>query len=293
MTKLQGFMLRRIGISLTVLVLVACYSYEVPQTDTLGWAARIAIAGIAVGVIVQTILTYRKIVRGRKRAALNIFTMRSQLERDTPHEFRTVSLEDFPHLDRAFYETCRAWFESQGFTFAGDLQDVTVTKVFDKVPPSVLRFFLGDEGTVVGCVFHTPLPTPPGKPQRHLRRIEFGTEFSDETAASTTTKSGVGDRTYPWVIHEYLPAGSPPGEILAKHRESVARKLQQSPGVVATRLRDIEDIIQLQHRGNALRARFKQSQDPVEDRARRAGRPLTETERAIAEEVRRLKNQAQ
>jgi hypothetical protein len=41
-----------------------------------------------------------------------------------PYEFRMVNPDEFPELDREFYDHYRHGFESRGFRFLGDREDV-------------------------------------------------------------------------------------------------------------------------------------------------------------------------
>lgn len=44
------------------------------------------------------------------------------------HEYIRATLDVHPDLDRAFYEKATERFQAQGFTWVGDLEDLTVTK---------------------------------------------------------------------------------------------------------------------------------------------------------------------
>lgn len=51
-----------------------------------------------------------------------------------------------------------------------------------------------------------------------------------------------------------------------------------------------KNIIQVWHREHELKSRYKQSIDWGAEREAQAGRPLNERERALAEEIRRVKD---
>jgi hypothetical protein len=293
MTQLQQRLLFRVSILLALIVAVAWHIHVAPAADSGTWILRAVVVLFACWRLARIAIAYRKLRMVRTAAARNILEIRKKVYSDEIHQYRVVTLDDFPHLDRSFYDMCRTWFESQGFRFAGDLEDATLTRLFPKTR-SVQRFCLNEDGSIMGCCFHAIFPPRRGQTaSRTARRIVLDTEFSDGTYVSTNNGQRDGVATYPTqypgILNQALPVNTPPEQLIAAHRESVGRKLASSPGISATRCRDIEDIIQIQHRAQAIKSQHKQSIDWGAEREARAGRPLTENERALAEEMRRLK----
>jgi hypothetical protein len=286
MTSFERKVLLRIAVAGAVFLLVAFDAYHTPHADALRWCLRGIVAVVSIIFIVRMIRIRHKVLDARRRAADKIVSIREKMYGEQLHQYRAVSLDKFPHLDRAFYDMCRAWFESHGFRLAGDIENVTVKEMFSS-SPTVLRCFLNDDGTVTGCVFHLIFPVRPSqKLQRAVRRIELETECSDGTYL-VTINGQVQYSVFPGIRVNQLATNSPPEELLRHHRESMQRKLAETPGIQFTRCRDIDDIIQFQHRLHALKSRYKQSVDWAQERQARAGRELNEREQALAEEIRR------
>src|SRR5439155_1217847 len=88
-----------------------------------------------------------------------------------------------------------------------------------------------------------------------------------------------------------LPATFPLEQLLLVHQQAVAQKLATVPGVRAVSCADIDAVIQVQHRLQSLKSHHKQTADWGAERQAQVGRPLTDAEQALADEMRRLKQQ--
>ena len=72
------------------------------------------------------------------------------------HEYRSASVENFPWLDREFYDANRNILAAGGYRFLGDMEDATVNRGFTN-PRTFQRYMASEDGTVVIQFLHIRL----------------------------------------------------------------------------------------------------------------------------------------
>lgn len=203
-----------------------------------------------------------------------------------PHEWVPADLSQFRHLDLGFYDRSRSALEAEGFTFLGDLEDLTLSRQFPAMRTFV-RVMSGDGGQVVAALYHVQGVTT--LPEGEARGIEFETEF-DDGAFIGTGNGRETDLTPPFegVRKNLLPHRTPLAKLLAAHREALAR--ERDAGRTVVTVSTIDEAIAAQHRLEAIKAGQKArtgylTEDDIEAVQ---GRPVNDAERAIVDEARRL-----
>lgn len=218
------------------------------------------------------------------------------------HERRFVDEREIAAagLDRAFYGAATAALERLGFRQIGDVVDVTLQAAMPGYR-SVVRGFLGRDGTVIGAAYHLRVPfalrvlTRLGLATPIPPSVEFETEFDDGTFASTSTaESAAQAPEFPGLSRRFLPTGTPPVDLLAEHERHVAELIAAGAAAGAAiaplAFADATACLASAERLDELKARHRRSPeyDPAEFIANVAGRELTTAERSLADEARRL-----
>jgi len=291
MSSIQERLLLRIAVSIALIALIAWRSYLNPHVQPGMWAIRAAVIAFSLWRIGANIALCGRLRTARTNAARNILNIQEKVYSSGLHQYRMASIDEFPQLDREFYEACRARFEAHGYRFAGDLENVTLSQAFPNMR-SILRICLSADGTVISCCFHAQIPARPGQAAaRDIRRIELETEFTDGTYITTNNGQDTPVAKFPNILVNALPATFPLEQLLLVHQQAVAQKLATVPGVRAVSCADIDAVIQVQHRLQSLKSHHKQTADWGAERQAQVGRPLTDAEQALADEMRRLKQQ--
>jgi hypothetical protein len=175
-----------------------------------------------------------------------------------PYEYRMVQPSEFPELDCEFYDRARSWFETRGFRFLGDRENVTLSRI---VPSSrtFIRTMVSADGTIVGCACHVKLQNARGF-RTEARVIELETELSDGTFVSTSNAwAATRNRPVPGIEAERFPEETPADELLRIHGERLASIVESRSHLVDTQLQTIDDVIRFQRRMQAVAAKHMRS----------------------------------
>ncbi len=224
--------------------------------------------------------------RQQKNAATAILSQQIAVYGE-PHEYRLAKMEEFPDLDRGFYESCRSWFEQHSFRYVGDRENMTLTGVYPNMR-TMLRSFIGSDGTILGSVYH--IRKKAGKDVN--KTIDFETETSIGTFITTSnTLDTARVLPFPGIKSQRLPAETLPEELLRLHLESLRHEIELHPGLTFTRCSTLEEFIAFQRRMHAMKVMHKKKVGYISaadlEAVRR--RPLNEHEKAVAQEIERLK----
>lgn len=207
------------------------------------------------------------------------------------HDYREARPADWAGLDRAFYAEAVAVLEREGFTVIADIVDETMRRAFPNVQ-TVMRVLLGDGGRVRVAVYQMRmrgwwrLAQLLGFVPRALRLVECVSELASGRFVSTASSRGVDAMAQPDAVElERLPVATPPGEVLARHRE----RLQAKDRDVFVVMTDLTDMLHSVQRGNVLVARFRAGVGPLTEDELTAlrERPLTAAERELLAAIRR------
>lgn len=126
---------------------------------------------------------------------------------------------------------------------------------------------------------------------RMIREINFETELNDGTYLTTTNDPDVtfevpGER----IIQRWV--STPMEELLWIHEQFVAETRSKRPQVTPTRIRTLEDALEVAHRLHCMRSTHRQVNGflTVEHMRKRLGRMLTADEMAIVTEIENLES---
>lgn len=231
-----------------------------------------------------------------KRGAKNIIKTQKAIY-STQHEYRRITPEEFPFLDRQFYDDVRKWLEQDGFDTLGDYENVTLTAAMPKMR-SFLRSFSGDRGNIIAACYHfrnrgfSRFLLRLFKIPSSAKVVEFETEFTDGSFLLTGNSLEM-DRTgpVPGLKRVQLPMASPWPDILAAHRRQLQIDMGLNPDLKPRPLRTVEDVIAAQHRQQEIKNRHKKSIGYMDTNELRhiAGDRLANTVESTMKEVDKLK----
>jgi len=218
-------------------------------------------------------------------------TIRKQMERafGGVHELREVRLEEFPKLDRNWYEAVTSQLETEHFRCVGDLLDVTLARTFPNLE-SIVRTFIGDEDRVRVGVLQL---RPKGLPRvlqllrllpRRIVAVECCSELRDGSFILTNNAQGLDHMALPEQMRAVrLPSSIPPLEVVRRHR---ARLSGLSEELVL--FRDVHALIQSWQRSNVLLSLHREGIGALTRPELEAivGRALTKTEEALLDKLR-------
>jgi hypothetical protein len=201
---------------------------------------------------------------------------------DKPTEYRLALPSEFPNIDLSFYERVRADLERRGFKFLGDIENMTLTKVFPHMR-TLIREMVSDDGMIMASAYHARLP------QRDVKSVDFITELSDERYLVTGTSE---ERTLPVPGIEKLSCGyaTPLEELLGIHKQRLDEALTSNPSIVATKVTILEESEELSRRLHNKRAMDRKARGFItaEDFQKIKGRALTAKEKLVFVEVEKL-----
>ncbi len=213
------------------------------------------------------------------------------------HTYRVATAQDFAGLDHAFYATATAELERAGFARIADVVDETMRRAFPNLR-NVGRVLLGDGGRTRAIVMDTRalgrlrLFQLVGLIPRKLSYVEVVTEVEGAGRfVSTASTLGLDRLSLPDSIAvERLPPGTPPTELVDRHRERLAA-MQREVFVV---MRDAADLFQSVQRSNLVLARHREAVGPLTEDELKAltGRPLRDHERELLDAITRSRDRA-
>lgn len=206
------------------------------------------------------------------------------------HEYRDVKLEEYPRLDRGWYEAVSRELASAGFTHVGDVVDLTVARALPNLE-SVSRGFVAADGRVRASAAQVRpkgfarLMQIMGVVPRRLRVVELCGELSDGAMLVTVDSAGIDHLSLPeQIATERLPPETPPLELLRRHLERVAALGDDVPLVL---FRDCHDALQSAQRANVLMAIHRDGVGALtrEELESSVGRSLTKAEERLIEKL--------
>ena len=178
------------------------------------------------------------------------------------HEYREVSLAEFPHLDAAFYDAGRELLEGEGFAWLADVEDVTVTSAGGPMMPAAARVMAGDEGAIIAALYHArSARTGTGA---SFRIADFETPLRDGTFIVTSNAELAGRLASPPEVHaEFHAADTSIAALLLRHRSRVGEHARSHPDVAPLPTASLAHALQHQERLDAIKSRFRASRQGV------------------------------
>lgn len=181
------------------------------------------------------------------------------------HRYVSANPSDYRHLDIKWYDATAQLLVRNGFRSLADVEDKTITESPGTVLSAImLRCMVSRDGSVTAALYHPHLKPfwlramlwLTGKLPKHV--TDFETELTDGSFVATSNAAAAASIAMPPMLRaEYLKAGTPPLEVLQRHRQRVSEVLAANPGVTARVVRTHADLLAAQHRQNALKAAYR------------------------------------
>lgn len=181
------------------------------------------------------------------------------------HNYIEVSPAEFRHLNLRFYERTLSSLAKAGFRHLADFEDTTLTSVPGSILPRIMiRSMLSSDGTIMAAAYDPKVKLIWRILLVLLRKklkpvIDFETEYSDGTYVVTSNGEMASSiKIPPMVIAEYLPAGTPVRDVLARHMQCLEAVEAVNPSAVRRSFSTREDVVLAQNRMNAIKAAYRE-----------------------------------
>jgi len=260
-----------------------------PGTHPVLLAFRVGLVAVGlVGLIILTLLNSRpkRDTTDVHAVAREILDHQKQLF-GAPQEHAAANLDDFPDLDRSFYEGAQSALESQDFAFIEDVENTTLSRALPALRTFV-RTMVGDGDTIVARIFQL---LPSGRAGRDIRTIELTTEFTDFTFLVTTNAALALDAPdiRGITIARFSPETSAV-DLLGKHRAALAALRAKNPSLQPVRCSTLDAVLTSTRHAHAVRAvhRKRNGYVTLDDMKLIRGEPLTDLDREIFEGINQL-----
>ncbi len=178
------------------------------------------------------------------------------------HEYRKVEARLFGHLDLGFYDEARDYLVAQGGIWFGDFENLTV-KASAIDLRTFIRILTAEDQTICICLYH-PKPKLWTRLLLWIARFKLGrtvdceTEFPDGRYLITNNAQEASRLTLPPGFDEqYLPADTSYEVVFQTHQQRLKDFLAANPGVPPTMMRTAEEVMEMQHRMQAIKAAYR------------------------------------
>lgn len=213
-----------------------------------------------------------------------------------PHEFREVRPNEFPHISTAHYDECERWLSAHGFKKLGDIEDLTLTKVYPYAR-TFLRVFVSNDGAIAAACFDI---NPQGwmklakwcrlMPQ-DLRTVEFESEFVNGAFLRTSNALGKQLLDEPPAISQNLFSDKTPWEELLRfHRDTMGNWRQTDESFTPRLFSTLNDVLGMQHRQQDITNAWRKEIGYVsqEEMKRLAGKSGQKTAEQVMREIQKI-----
>jgi hypothetical protein len=196
-------------------------------------------------------------------------------------------VDEFPDLDRGYYDQVQAELESNGFRFLDDVENVSLTRALPAFRTPV-RILSGDRAGVIARIYQV---RPLGRAGRDIRIIELMTELSDFSFICTTNGELFAEPTDVHGIRATrLAADASVQQLLDRHRQTLEEILAQNPSLHFIPCPTLDDVLKSARHAHAVRSVHRKRHGYVtqEDLKLIRGEPLTPLDRQIFEHIDQL-----
>jgi hypothetical protein len=210
-----------------------------------------------------------------------------------PHELVRVQPDAFPEADIEFYDRARRDLEDKGYTFLGDVEDLTLTRIYPQ-NRTFMRMFVDAGRMIRASAYHLhPRGVVVSLLQlvqlfpRHLRVLELTSEVQGTFVVTANTHGVDRLEPPPEAKVERLPLATPLAEIISRHEKRITELVRAHPERAPVHFESLEDALGSFARAHVAMSRHRQkvgglSRDELE---RLKGRPLSAAEEAFLREV--------
>ncbi|OVE75501.1 hypothetical protein BVX98_07530 [bacterium F11] len=205
------------------------------------------------------------------------------------HDYKVVNLADYYRADTRFYNQSTSELEKAGFTFLGDIEDMTITNALPQFS-TCIRVFTGDGGTTQAGIYH--IKESKGIPN-DMRIVDFETRFSNGYFVATTNAARASLLSNPPQVNVYYAPASPIEELLETHRYRVGEYARNHPQLIMSYVETIEGAIEFQQKLNEVKANYRDDLQGLSDgEFTLFGVPSKERNRLLREIHKRYKEKA-
>jgi len=163
------------------------------------------------------------------------------------HEYRIVNSEDFRgYVDLAYYHRLQSALIEQGYTWAGDIEDMTVAEILLEYynARTFIRTMINPTHNTSIAFYHVNPKIPLGF-LAQIKAIDCETEFSPEKYLVTTNSSKTPFDDPPGFDVVHLPGNTSYKNVLKTHYQRLQRAMSNW-GLFPTNLHSLEDILAMQ-----------------------------------------------
>jgi hypothetical protein len=250
-------------------------------------------------LLFTALFTFALLVLGRRGAAARGGArLREELDAlfSGEHDYRRVTPADFPLADVAFYDRVQRELEALGFHTVGDVEDLTLSRVYPETRTFV-RILVDDAALIRAGAFHlrprggvVGVLSALGIVPRHIHVVELVTEMPRGRFLVTAPTRGLDRLDPPPEAHvERLPPGTSTRELVSHHRRRIQEHLRVHTAHTPVTMDGYDAVLASVQRGHLAASRYRQrigrlSKDELE---RMTGEPLDDDESAMLREVQR------
>ena len=164
------------------------------------------------------------------------------------HEYRIVNSEDFQgYVDLAYYHRLQSALIEQGYTWAGDIEDMTVAEELREYNSRIfIRVMINSTHNTSIGFYHFNPKIPLGF-LAQAKVIDCETEFSPEKYLVTTNVSKTLFDYPPGFDVIHLPGNTSYKNVLKTHYQRLQRAMSNW-GLFPTNLHSLEDVLAMQER---------------------------------------------
>jgi hypothetical protein len=212
------------------------------------------------------------------------------------HQFQEVTPREFPHIDTAHYDQCERWLAGQGFRKLGDIEDLTLSKVYPELR-TFLRVFVSHDGSIAAACYDI---NPRGWMKlaqwvrlmpRNFRTLDLETEFIN--GAFLRTSNALGKQLMdapPSISQNLLPDTTTFEDLLNAHSSAIHEWRQADEGFAPKLHRTLDDVIGMQHREQDITNAWRKEIGYVtpEEMKRMAGKSGQKNAEQVMREIARI-----
>ncbi|WP_448381482.1 hypothetical protein [Gloeomargarita sp.] len=175
------------------------------------------------------------------------------------HEYRVVNSEEFRgYVDLAYYHRLQSALIEQGYTWAGDIEDMTVAEELQEYNSrTFIRIMINPTHNTSIGFYHVNPKIPLGF-LAQIKAIDCETEFSPEKYLVTTNASRTPFDYPPGFDAVHLPHSTSYKNVLKTHYQRLQRAMSNW-GLFPTALHSLEDVLAMQKRMQQAKVTYRKS----------------------------------
>jgi hypothetical protein len=214
-------------------------------------------------VVLGAVLFVLRLRRALRKAAEGIFQIAYGMYSGR-HDWQVASAADFSGLNLEFYAQTQAALGQLGFSLLGDLENLTVQQVI-KAPRTFLRIMVGPDQAAVAAFYDLLRPVVRREAGRAVqtiqstRMLELETYLSNDTSVSTGPLcDAIMQEDTPGNLRFFVPPGTAPERLLARHQAHVTNVLGRHAGVVPVPVTSLPAVVELMHHSHDRTVAYRQ-----------------------------------